>query len=367
MFIERQALTKTMLVFLLCICGTLFFFKPMNIRSTAEKKIPALDTRQWKVENTTHIGTAKKKFWKNSRFQSILESCGELCDFSIKPTLSHFMDTRRAKVDCRAIFSNEEIDQPLEGTPPHWTNISKYIQKKLTHDGELDSREWYFDESGMGGAQAEDVIYSIEDIELYVDKLKKGDLSEGYDEAAKNIISAIKEAAPVAGKNALVIGSQNPWLEAILIFSGAAYVTTLEYGKFVSNHPQLSYMRPEEFRAKYLDGSLPVFDLVLSFSSIEHSGLGRYGDALNPWGDILTVARAWCSSSTEAIFVMGCPTNYMKDCIAFNAHRVYGPVLYPFLMTNWKFNWSSGDETISGDFCDSVDQPVNVFKKLEMP
>ena len=28
--------------------------------------------------------------------------------------------------------------------------------------------------------------------------------------------------------------------------------------------------------------------------------LGRYGDALNPWGDILTVARAWCVSSPQA-------------------------------------------------------------------
>jgi hypothetical protein len=28
--------------------------------------------------------------------------------------------------------------------------------------------------------------------------------------------------------------------------------------------------------------------------------LGRYGDALNPWGDILTIARAWCVSSPAA-------------------------------------------------------------------
>ena len=31
------------------------------------------------------------------------------------------------------------------------------------------------------------------------------------------------------------------------------------------------------------------FDAVVSFSSLEHSGLGRYGDAINPWADVLEV------------------------------------------------------------------------------
>ena len=66
------------------------------------------------------------------------------------------------------------------------------------------------------------------------------------------------------------------------------------------------------------DGSLPLFDLVFTFSSVEHSGLGRvsksvrlflyynishtagrYGDPLNPWGDIITIAQAWCASTPE--------------------------------------------------------------------
>ena len=34
------------------------------------------------------------------------------------------------------------------------------------------------------------------------------------------------------------------------------------------------------------------------------------------------------------------PTNVNgKDRIEFNAARVYGPVLYPFLATNWRFTW----------------------------
>ena len=46
----------------------------------------------------------------------------------------------------------------------------------------------------------------------------------------------------VIGKRALVIGSVNPWVEAILIAIGAKHVTTLEYNQIDSNHPQVTLM-----------------------------------------------------------------------------------------------------------------------------
>ena len=41
------------------------------------------------------------------------------------------------------------------------------------------------------------------------------------------------------GKNALVIGSETPWVEAILLAVGAKHVTTLEYNRIMSTHPQV--------------------------------------------------------------------------------------------------------------------------------
>ena len=49
-----------------------------------------------------------------------------------------------------------------------------------------------------------------------------------------------------------------------------------------------------EFMKSYLNGTLGLIDAVVTFSSVEHSGLGRYGDILNPWEDIIAIARAWC-------------------------------------------------------------------------
>ena len=61
----------------------------------------------------------------------------------------------------------------------------------------------------------------------------------------------------------------------------------------------LRVIGPEELRRMWKSNSDDErrqklnFDAVVSFSSIEHSGLGRYGDALNPWGDLIASAQAW--------------------------------------------------------------------------
>ena len=82
----------------------------------------------------------------------------------------------------------------------------------------------------------------------------------------------------------------------MLLELGAANVTTLEYNSIESRVGNLNVMTPEELRTLWKSSSrekLLSFDAVVSFSSIEHSGLGRYGDALNPWGDLIAAAQAW--------------------------------------------------------------------------
>ena len=82
-------------------------------------------------------------------------------------------------------------------------------------------------------------------------------------------------------------------------------MVTLEYAPIESDHPQLEILKPSKFRSRYIDGTLGLFDAVVSFSSLEHAGLGRYGDALNPWGDILEVARAWCVTKYDGALILG--------------------------------------------------------------
>ena len=64
-------------------------------------------------------------------------------------------------------------------------------------------------------------------------------------------------------------------------------------------------MSPQQLNMLYNERKEPIFDAVVSFSSIEHSGLGRYGEALNPWGDLITMAKAWCLTKLGGKFLIG--------------------------------------------------------------
>ncbi len=57
----------------------------------------------------------------------------------------------------------------------------------------------------------------------------------------------------VRGRRALVIGTQVPWVEALLLFHGAENVTTLEYHSMEYEHPRLSALTVQEASKKYLD------------------------------------------------------------------------------------------------------------------
>jgi hypothetical protein len=68
---------------------------------------------------------------------------------------------------------------------------------------------------------------------------------------------------------------QNPWLESIILEAGAAHITTLEYVEIDNDHPQITTILPDELSKKFLNGTLQPFDVMVTFSSLEHSGLAR--------------------------------------------------------------------------------------------
>ena len=154
----------------------------------------------------------------------------------------------------------------------------------------------------------------------------------------------------------LVVGSESPWVEAYVLNEGANEVVTLEYCRIKSKHPQIKTMTPSEFQKSFLNGSLGLFDAVVTFSSVEHSGLRRYGDRLNPWGDIIAVARTWCVTKDKGSLVIGVSYDNNNDNVMYNAHRVYGKVRFPFLSTNWKqeFRVDHGAEQIVIVFTNST-------------
>jgi len=80
---------------------------------------------------------------------------------------------------------------------------------------------------------------------------------------------------PVKDKHVLVIGSQTPWIETILLKKGAKNITTFDYVKIQSDHPQVEVLTPDEMSKSFLQKRIK-YDAMITFSSLEHSGLGRY-------------------------------------------------------------------------------------------
>jgi len=127
----------------------------------------------------------------------------------------------------------------------------------------------------------------------------------------------------------IVWGSERPWIEVLLARHGAKQVVTVEYGRIkVDEHPVISATTPNQLAAMMLTNP-HSFDFAATFSSLEHSGLGRYGDSVNPYGDIEAAVQTWCLLRPGGIFLLGLPASdplALRDELVWNAHRYYGPL-----------------------------------------
>ena len=95
-----------------------------------------------------------------------------------------------------------------------------------------------------------------------------------------------------------LIFHQSPWIEVMLLELGAASVTTIEYNDIDTSVEKVKVIKSSDVKRMWKErggnsSEKLNFDVTVTFSSLEHSGLGRYGDPLNPWGDLIASARAW--------------------------------------------------------------------------
>ena len=86
------------------------------------------------------------------------------------------------------------------------------------------------------------------------------------------VYQAIKDRLDIKNKTVLVIGSETPWIEVICLKHGAKQVTTVDYVTIDSEHPNINTVLHRELNEQYLRMDFEPFDIVISFSSLEHSG-----------------------------------------------------------------------------------------------
>jgi hypothetical protein len=150
----------------------------------------------------------------------------------------------------------------------------------------------------------------------------------GYGAPAPRDIYSAFDAHPVKDKTVLIIGSLNPWIECIaLAYGKAKAVYTVDFNKPVAELSQFRTLSIPELEQLGMK-----FDAIVSYSSLEHDGndfnpklfsyifckgLGRYGDEINPNGDILRMRNIKNFIKPNGLFYLGVPTG--ADQLAFNA------------------------------------------------
>lgn len=116
-------------------------------------------------------------------------------------------------------------------------------------------------------------------------------------------------------KNALVIGSITPWVECFLLHKGISKVFTTDVNEIKIESSNIIFIKEDELENF-------KFDVIISYSSIEHIGLGRYGDKIDENGDINYMNNILKILNDETILLISIPVceRYLVEGFW---HRIY--------------------------------------------
>jgi len=176
-----------------------------------------------------------------------------------------------------------------------------------------------------------------------------------------------KNVVGIRGAVGLVMGTEYPWVECLLLNEGASLVWTFEYATINVQHPRMRAKQCQLIAKDFLEGQFDPVDIIVSYSSLEHSGLGRYGDSLNPDGDKEALAQAWCMLRPGGLLVLGVPMScaYHGELV-FNAHRIYGYERLAYVAENFELVKFVSDQCIGSFSGKANHDPILIFRKPEI-
>jgi len=219
-----------------------------------------------------------------------------------------------------------------------YRNMPEELKSKYTMGGKIRLHHHWRDDSKALVQEIwdEEYVNSFKN-RFTVEKINNGTQGrEPYDGAAKILLQSFQKYN-LTGKNIAVIGSATPWIETILLNLGNT-VTTIEYNVPKSTFGGLNTQSYWDF----LDGN-EMYDYIVSYSSIEHAGLGRYGDPLNPDEDIIAMQTIRKHLSDDGLLFWGCPIGI--DALWWNVHRIYGRIRLPLLFDGLDdIDWIGGNK-----------------------
>jgi hypothetical protein len=243
-------------------------------------------------------------------------------------------------LDCPVLFKETLSDHQAQLDTPATTvhsTIPETLLPQFTLNSTIYVKYWI-----QQHAQDTFTMYSVKDVAVWSNETLTDSYRDNYcfafwpyqcDELMKreDIVGPY-----LRNKTGIIFGSQKPWLEASLLRDAkAAHIATIEYFPVVvKNVPAWSAMQPTQMASLYLAGNFPQVDFIFSLSSFEHTGLGRYGDKLDPDGDLKAMSMAHCLLKDDGILFLSLPIGL--DLVFFNMHRIYGRYRLPLLLAGWE-------------------------------
>lgn len=209
-----------------------------------------------------------------------------------------------------------------EAVPPK--TMPQELAARYTMNGLAAVYDWYFNDCYASG---EPRVYDLRTFSELMEKARRGETNY-YGETDSWLYQALA-LYPLAGKRVAVFGSAQPWYESVCLAHGAKEVVIFDYGPIASEHPRVRMVTYDE----YANNPEPL-DVGLSISSFEHDGLGRYGDPLDPDGDLKAMRTVKSIIRPGGLLYLAVPLG--KDAITWNAHRVYGLARLSMLLNGYK-------------------------------
>lgn len=230
--------------------------------------------------------------------------------------------------NCRQLFNTSTLKVLPMWPPPKLSDIPVETLMAYTFNKQIEMGHWYLSPkpqvNGSGYVWSFDLVATE-----FISNPKRYCYNNKW-----CTIAFAKYKAEIKDKLGLVVGSQSPWAEGALLHTGAKHIITMEYMPIRTNHPQLTTITPSEVDILVMRDQWTQVDFVFCYSSIEHDGLGRYGDKINPAADLESIAKFYCLLRPGGMLFLGLPMGL--DAVVFNAHRVYGKIRLKLLLSIWE-------------------------------
>jgi len=258
----------------------------------------------------------------------------------------------------KRVYIGRLVSRPAESAAPAPREMPPLLAPRYTLGGRVTVEDWYQDETCKPGSGTT-LKFPAATISALRERIRRRDAGS-YGPTNLWLYEAL-ERFPLNGREVAVMGSEFPWYEAMILEFGGQ-PTTIEYRPIETDQPGLKTYTVEEFARNPRQ-----FDVAFSISSFEHDGLGRYGDPLNPDGDLAAMRRMKSVVKPGGLLFLALPVG--KDILVWNAHRVYGRHRLPLLIEGWEVVATFGftdalldHPTIGGGEGRNYIQPVFVLR-----